>query len=184
MIATDGYNNVDQFADGYMEQEEEWEREGLLDPAWEKQQKKVGISIAMRNSSGSPFFGLLAHMPRLSSQSANGVVLFFCFSPLLVIIGGGSPYMMGFRAFASKPINFFFVKKSFDTCLPSIAWCYKALNAKIIFKFCSKRNVYFFCILHTQTPGITKTNHKQFNALSNRRSKFFIPSCIQLLHLI
>lgn len=27
---------------GYMEQEEEWEREGLLDPAWEKQQKKVG----------------------------------------------------------------------------------------------------------------------------------------------
>mgnify|MGYP007002779936 CR=1 FL=1 len=28
-------------ADGYMEQEEEWEREGLLDPAWEKQQRKV-----------------------------------------------------------------------------------------------------------------------------------------------
>lgn len=28
--------------DGYMEQEDEWEREGLLDPAWEKQQKKVG----------------------------------------------------------------------------------------------------------------------------------------------
>ncbi|KAJ8719696.1 hypothetical protein PYW08_011871 [Mythimna loreyi] len=28
-------------ADGYMEQEEEWEREGLLDPAWEKQQKKT-----------------------------------------------------------------------------------------------------------------------------------------------
>lgn len=27
--------------DGYMEQEEEWEREGLLDPAWEKQQRKV-----------------------------------------------------------------------------------------------------------------------------------------------
>lgn len=25
----------------YMEQEDEWEREGLLDPAWEKQQKKV-----------------------------------------------------------------------------------------------------------------------------------------------
>lgn len=39
MISTDGYNNVDY--DGYMEQEEEWEREGLLDPAWEKQQKKV-----------------------------------------------------------------------------------------------------------------------------------------------
>merc|ERR1711899_489633 len=25
----------------YMEQEEEWEREGLLDPAWEKQQRKT-----------------------------------------------------------------------------------------------------------------------------------------------
>jgi hypothetical protein len=28
----------------YMEQEEEWEREGLLDPAWEKQQRKVNSS--------------------------------------------------------------------------------------------------------------------------------------------
>ncbi|CAH2012339.1 unnamed protein product [Acanthoscelides obtectus] len=37
-MMNDGYNNVDY--DGYMEQEEEWEREGLLDPAWEKQQKK------------------------------------------------------------------------------------------------------------------------------------------------
>ena len=27
----------------YMVQEEEWEREGLLDPAWEKQQRKVRI---------------------------------------------------------------------------------------------------------------------------------------------
>lgn len=27
--------------ENYMEQEEEWEREGLLDPAWEKQQKKT-----------------------------------------------------------------------------------------------------------------------------------------------
>lgn len=27
--------------EGYMQQEEEWEREGLLDPAWEKQQRKV-----------------------------------------------------------------------------------------------------------------------------------------------
>ena len=29
--------------DGYMEEEEEWDREGLLDPAWEKQQKKVSV---------------------------------------------------------------------------------------------------------------------------------------------
>ncbi|XP_026730385.1 alpha-actinin, sarcomeric isoform X3 [Trichoplusia ni] len=36
-------NNYDAglYPDGYMEQEEEWEREGLLDPAWEKQQKKT-----------------------------------------------------------------------------------------------------------------------------------------------
>ncbi|XP_073946280.1 alpha actinin isoform X1 [Choristoneura fumiferana] len=34
-------NNYDGYPDGYMEQEEEWEREGLLDPAWEKQQKKT-----------------------------------------------------------------------------------------------------------------------------------------------
>lgn len=27
----------------YMEQENEWEREGLLDPAWEQQQKKVSF---------------------------------------------------------------------------------------------------------------------------------------------
>lgn len=32
------------YGDAYMEQEEEWEREGLLDPAWEKQQKKVSPS--------------------------------------------------------------------------------------------------------------------------------------------
>ncbi|KAG4069745.1 hypothetical protein HA402_003186 [Bradysia odoriphaga] len=32
-----------EYGDQYMEQEEEWEREGLLDPAWEKQQKKTLI---------------------------------------------------------------------------------------------------------------------------------------------
>ena len=29
------------YDESYMQQEEEWEREGLLDPLWEKQQKKV-----------------------------------------------------------------------------------------------------------------------------------------------
>ena len=28
-----------------MGQEEDWDREGLLDPAWEKQQRKVWIKI-------------------------------------------------------------------------------------------------------------------------------------------
>lgn len=32
----------------YMDQEEEWEREGLLDPAWEKQQKKVSSILLMK----------------------------------------------------------------------------------------------------------------------------------------
>ncbi|XP_050407376.1 alpha-actinin, sarcomeric isoform X1 [Patella vulgata] len=31
----------DEYFDGYMEEEEEWDREGLLDPAWEIQQKKT-----------------------------------------------------------------------------------------------------------------------------------------------
>ena len=33
----------------YMEQEEEWEREGLLDPAWEKQQRKVNFINYLTN---------------------------------------------------------------------------------------------------------------------------------------
>lgn len=39
-------NDMEAYGDGYMEPEEEWEREGLLDPAWEKQQKKVSESFA------------------------------------------------------------------------------------------------------------------------------------------
>lgn len=39
MLEENGYSM--EYGDAYMEQEEEWEREGLLDPAWEKQQKKV-----------------------------------------------------------------------------------------------------------------------------------------------
>ena len=35
------FNMEDEY--GYMEEEEEWDREGLLDPAWEKQQKKVSV---------------------------------------------------------------------------------------------------------------------------------------------
>ena len=33
----------------YMEQEEEWEREGILDPAWEKQQRKVKLKLGCRS---------------------------------------------------------------------------------------------------------------------------------------
>ncbi|XP_045499967.1 alpha-actinin, sarcomeric isoform X1 [Colias croceus] len=41
MMMDNGVLNNYEYGDGYMEQEEEWEREGLLDPAWEKQQKKT-----------------------------------------------------------------------------------------------------------------------------------------------
>lgn len=34
-------NQSGQYDDSYMQQEEEWEREGLLDPLWEKQQRKT-----------------------------------------------------------------------------------------------------------------------------------------------
>lgn len=43
-----------EYGDGYMEQEEEWEREGLLDPAWEKQQKKVSLKQRIDTSSDKP----------------------------------------------------------------------------------------------------------------------------------
>lgn len=43
-----------EYGDGYMEQEEEWEREGLLDPAWEKQQKKVSSKQQIDTSSDKP----------------------------------------------------------------------------------------------------------------------------------
>lgn len=38
-------NDMEAYGDGYMAPEEEWEREGLLDPAWEKQQKKVSERV-------------------------------------------------------------------------------------------------------------------------------------------
>lgn len=47
---TNGYNEMQQYPGGYSQQnsmdeymapEEEWEREAVLDPAWERQQKKV-----------------------------------------------------------------------------------------------------------------------------------------------
>jgi actinin alpha len=43
----------------YMQQDEEWEREGLLDPAWEKQQRKVTkhIIIILPQCCGSYFNG-------------------------------------------------------------------------------------------------------------------------------
>ncbi|XP_050525865.1 alpha-actinin, sarcomeric isoform X1 [Daktulosphaira vitifoliae] len=41
MMTMNSHENGIDYSNGYMEPEEEWEREGLLDPAWEKQQKKT-----------------------------------------------------------------------------------------------------------------------------------------------
>lgn len=46
MLEQNGLYSEEYGENGYMDQEEEWEREGLLDPAWEKQQKKVSQSEA------------------------------------------------------------------------------------------------------------------------------------------
>ncbi|KAK3914117.1 Alpha-actinin-1 [Frankliniella fusca] len=50
-----GMNNIDNhYSDGYMEPEEEWEREGLLDPAWEKQQKKLKTDLLVSSALTGP----------------------------------------------------------------------------------------------------------------------------------
>lgn len=44
-LPSNNYNYQQQPGYDYTQQEEEWDREGLLDPAWEKQQKKVKCRI-------------------------------------------------------------------------------------------------------------------------------------------
>uniref|UniRef100_A0A3Q4GCH4 Actinin alpha 3b n=1 Tax=Neolamprologus brichardi TaxID=32507 RepID=A0A3Q4GCH4_NEOBR len=46
-----------QHEDAYMTQEEDWDRDLLLDPAWEKQQRKVGLDKAICSET---FFSLLS----------------------------------------------------------------------------------------------------------------------------
>ena len=55
----------------YMEEEEEWDREGLLDPAWEKQQKKVSVYSAF-----SAYFHvfIVKISPDLSAHGSMGCV--------------------------------------------------------------------------------------------------------------
>lgn len=59
MVDHNGY--MVDYGDAYMEQEEEWEREGLLDPAWEKQQKKVIFYNSLFDSIFSIFIGFPVH---------------------------------------------------------------------------------------------------------------------------
>lgn len=44
------YNHSYMVTDEYMAQEEDWDRDLLLDPAWEKQQRKVGGQLGRENS--------------------------------------------------------------------------------------------------------------------------------------
>jgi len=54
---------MEAYGDGYMAPEEEWEREGLLDPAWEKQQKKVSKCYQSRFFPFFPFVFLAFLFP-------------------------------------------------------------------------------------------------------------------------
>lgn len=44
------YNNMDEYDEEitYMHQEDDWDRDLLLDPAWEKQQRKVRRDFPVR----------------------------------------------------------------------------------------------------------------------------------------
>lgn len=55
MMENGGYVGQYGGEENYMEQEEEWEREGLLDPAWEKQQKKVSSPWEGQGDGGKCF---------------------------------------------------------------------------------------------------------------------------------
>ncbi len=51
--------SITNYDQTYMQQEEEWEREGLLDPLWEKQQRKV--TLAFNITTFSLFFLFLGY---------------------------------------------------------------------------------------------------------------------------
>lgn len=55
----------------YMEQEEDWDRDLLLDPAWEKQQRKVRGPRAGRAGGGGGFRGRLGAGKGLGDPEAG-----------------------------------------------------------------------------------------------------------------
>lgn len=52
------YNHSYMVTDEYMAQEEDWDRDLLLDPAWEKQQRKVGRENSRSKMGSRPNLGL------------------------------------------------------------------------------------------------------------------------------
>lgn len=67
----------------YMEPEEEWEREGLLDPAWEKQQKKVGELLGHIYLTWQAFS--LTHLACLCIGSLSECLFVYILSSLLCV---------------------------------------------------------------------------------------------------
>ena len=59
---------------GYMEQDEEWEREGLLDPAWEKQQRKVSQLNAMQQQYSHLVFYQLLNCQKQELHTVNYII--------------------------------------------------------------------------------------------------------------
>lgn len=57
MVDYHAANNQVQYSEGaqqiYMEQENDWDRDLLLDPAWEKQQRKVSASESPGAAAGA-----------------------------------------------------------------------------------------------------------------------------------
>lgn len=56
--------------DDYMTQEEDWDRDLLLDPAWEKQQRKVGLKKqTTNNNNNSHPLSLKPHVHKALTQN-------------------------------------------------------------------------------------------------------------------
>lgn len=81
--------NYQNNENNYMEQEEEWEREGLLDPAWEKQQRKVGAVFNSSDSFNSDS-GLTSNRP--SAETLSPAIFISLLLKSFVILSKGCIY--------------------------------------------------------------------------------------------
>lgn len=66
------YNHCYMVTEDYMAQEEDWDRDLLLDPAWEKQQRKVGGRLERENSK-SKMYGLGSRPKGLSEWNVSRI---------------------------------------------------------------------------------------------------------------
>lgn len=65
----------------YMAQQDDWDREGLLDPAWERQQKKVSSFLPLQIQLASAFAcfktGIYEHITRCECNVMRGVCVVY-----------------------------------------------------------------------------------------------------------